>query len=60
MIVPTAMKTSRGFVLKNGAFSVGDILKELKISHLGRLFVLLANDSITRLAFGRLCSFGRS
>ncbi len=60
MIIPFTMETSRGFVLKKGAFNVGDILKELKISHLGRLLTLFANDSLTRLAFERLCSLGRS
>ncbi len=59
MIIPAAMETSRGFVLKKGAFSVGDILKGLKIAHLGRLLVLLANNSLARLAFGRLRSLGR-
>ncbi len=60
MIVPAAMETSRGLILKKGAFSVGDILKGLKISHLGRLLALLTDDSLTRLAFGKLRSLGRS
>ena len=54
------METSRGFVLKRGAFSVGDILRKNKIPHLGRLLTLLADDSVTRLAFKRLGSFRRS